>query len=71
MRKFITGIKCRSERAVNKALGHKVNMGGNKTLCWVLPVGIVPGLCTGGVRQGEGAGGHCIRGGYSVQKPGA
>ena len=70
MRKFITGIKCRSERAVNKALGHKVNMGGNKTLGWVLPEGTEPDLCTGGVRQGEGAGGHCIRGGYSAQRPG-
>lgn len=28
MRKFITGIKCRMQRAVNKSLGHKVNMTG-------------------------------------------
>lgn len=44
MRKFITDIKCRSERAVNKALGHKANMGGNKTLGWVLPEGTIPDL---------------------------
>lgn len=53
MRKFITGIKCRSERAVNKALGHKVNMGGNKTLGWVVTKGEVPDLRTGGVGKAK------------------
>lgn len=47
MRKFITGVKCRSEGAVNKALGDKVNMGGDQTSGWVLPEGTVPDPCTG------------------------
>lgn len=67
MRKFITGIKCRMQRAVNKSLGHKVNMVGKKTLGWVLPKGIKSHLHTGGVRKGEGGHLH-IRGGCSAKK---
>lgn len=34
MRKFITGIKHSSVRAVKKALGHKLSTRGNKTREW-------------------------------------
>lgn len=64
MRKFITGIKCRRQRAVNKSLATKQTCQGKNPLGWVVPKAMVSHLHTGGATKGGHLhirGEHCAR----------